>query len=155
MYHPFYHTRSSGPYRQLSSPCHHQPGCENPQEFQQSVRESIVLNHLSAAQRKCIPALIKVGRPGSQSIHFCPLSEIKVGSFCFSAPVRRAGCGGLLVSTDCVRRRWCWSVLLSATSAFASTFSRHCPQNTRRISFNSQFFVCLFATGLKEARTEG
>jgi hypothetical protein len=28
-----------------------------------------------------IPALIKVGRRGSQSIHFCPLSQIKVGSF--------------------------------------------------------------------------
>jgi hypothetical protein len=31
---------------------------------------------------KCIPTLIKVGRRGSQSIHFCPLSQIKVGSFC-------------------------------------------------------------------------
>ncbi len=93
--------------------------------------------------RKCIPALIKVGRRDSQRIHCCPLSQIKVGSFCFSAPVRRAGCGGLLVSTDCVRRRWCWSALLWATAAFAaffsSTFSRHCPENTWRISWKSHF----------------
>jgi hypothetical protein len=36
-------------YTQSSSPCHHQPGCENPNKFQQSVQESIALNHLSAA----------------------------------------------------------------------------------------------------------
>ncbi len=53
--------------------------------------------------RKCIPDLIKVGRRDSQNIHFCPLSQIKIGSFCFSVPVRSAGGGGLLVSTDCVR----------------------------------------------------
>ncbi len=47
---------------------------------------------------KCIPALIKLGCHGSSSIYFFPLSQVKVGSFCFSAPVRRAGCGGLLVS---------------------------------------------------------
>jgi hypothetical protein len=41
---------------------------------------------------------------GSQVIDCFPLSQVEVGSFCFSAPVRRAGCGGLLVSTDCVRR---------------------------------------------------
>jgi hypothetical protein len=64
---------------------------------------------------QCIPSLIKVGRHGSQSINFCPLSQIKVGSFCFSGPVRRSGCGGLFVSTDCVRWRWCWSALLCAT----------------------------------------
>jgi hypothetical protein len=67
------------------------------------------------------PALIKVGRRGSQSIHFCPLRQIKVGSFCFSDPVRRAGCGGLLVSTDCVRwrcagPRFCVSLSPSPTS---------------------------------------
>ncbi len=32
------------------------------------------------------------------------LSQIKVGSLCFMVPVGRSGCGGLLVSTDCVRR---------------------------------------------------
>jgi CDP-diglyceride synthetase len=100
---------------------------------------------------KCIPALIKVGRHGSQSIHFCPLSQIKVGSFCFSAPVRRAGCGGLLVNTDCVRWWWYWSALLCVTAAFAafliSTFSRHCPENTWRISLKIQFFYPFFFVG--------
>ncbi len=74
---------------------------------------------------KCIPALIKVGRRGSQNIHFCPLNQIKVSSFCFSAPVRGAGCGDLLVSTDCVRRRWCWSTPLCSTAVFAVFFSSH------------------------------
>ena len=44
----------------------------------------------------------------TQGIDCFPLSQVKVGSFCFNGPVRRAGCGGLLVSTDCVRWwRWC------------------------------------------------
>ncbi len=101
--------------------------------------------------RKCIPVLIKVGRRGSQSIHFCPLSQIKVGSFCFSTPVRRVGCGGLLVSTDCVRRRWFWSALLCVTAAFvsffSSTFSRPYPENTWRKSLKSQFFYPFFLLG--------
>ncbi len=50
MYHPFYHIRSNELYTESSSPCHHHPGCENPHQFQQSVRESFVLNHLSGAQ---------------------------------------------------------------------------------------------------------
>ena len=73
--------------------------------------------------RKCIPARIKTWRSCSQGIDCFPLSQAKVGSFWFSAPVRRTGCGGLLVNTDCVRRRWRWSVLLCATSDFVSTFS--------------------------------
>jgi hypothetical protein len=43
MYHPFYHIRSNELYTESSSPCHHQPGCENPHQFQQSVRESITV----------------------------------------------------------------------------------------------------------------
>ncbi len=38
-----------------SSPCHHQPDCENPHQFRQSVRESIALKHLSAAQMHSNP----------------------------------------------------------------------------------------------------
>jgi hypothetical protein len=146
MYHPFYHTRTNGPYTQSSSPCHHQPDCENPQQFQQSVRESIVLNHLSAAQMHSSPYQSRTSRFSMH--HFCALSQIKVGSFWFRAPVRRAGCGGLLVSTDCVRRQWCWSALLCATAAFAaffsSTFSRHCPENTERMSLKRNFFLPFF-----------
>ncbi len=55
MYHPFYHTRSNGLYTESSSTCHHQPDCENPHQFQQSVRESIVLNHLSTSQMHSNP----------------------------------------------------------------------------------------------------
>jgi hypothetical protein len=62
MYHPFYHIRSNEHYTELSSPCHQQPGCENPHQFQQSVPESIALNHLLLS--KYIPALIKIGRHG-------------------------------------------------------------------------------------------
>ncbi len=111
--------------------------------------------------RKCILALIKVERHGSKSIHFCPLRHIKVGSFCFSAPVRRSGCGGLLVSTDCVRWRWCWSALLCVTAAvavfFSSTFSRHCPENTWRISLKNQFFTLFFCwePSVKSLRSHG
>ncbi len=69
-----------------------------------------------------------------------------------SVCVRRAGCGGLLVSTDDVRRRWCWSTaLLCATTAFtaffSSTFSRHCPEIIWRISLKSQFFYPFFLLG--------
>ena len=35
------------------------------------------------------------------------LDSFKVGSICLNAPVRRVGCGGLLVRTDCVRW-WRW-----------------------------------------------
>ena len=49
-------------------------------------------------------------------------SQVKVGNFCFSPPVRRVGCGGLLVSNDCVRR-WYWCVFLCTTAAFESMFS--------------------------------
>jgi hypothetical protein len=47
--------------------------------------------------RKCIPVRIKIWRSCSQGIDCFPLSQVKVGSFCFSASVRRVGCGGLLV----------------------------------------------------------
>ena len=42
-------------FTESSSPCHHQPGCENPYQFQQSVRESIALNHLSVAHMHSSP----------------------------------------------------------------------------------------------------
>jgi hypothetical protein len=80
MYHPFYHILTNELYTESSSPWHHQPVCENPHQFQQSVRESIALNHLSTVQ--CIPVLIKVGRHSSESINFCSLNEIKVVGFC-------------------------------------------------------------------------
>ncbi len=75
-----------------------------------------------------------------------PLSQIKVGSFCFIAPVGRTGCGGLLVSTDCVRRRWQWSVLLCTTAAFTSTFSRHTLKTLDEFPENS-FFLPFFFVG--------
>ena len=65
-------------------------GCENPHQFQQSVWESIPL--LS----KCIPARIKVWRCCLQGMDCFPLSQVDVGSFFKSAPVRRAGCRALL-----------------------------------------------------------
>jgi hypothetical protein len=78
-------------FTMLAYPCrfgigsHVSPDCENPHQFHNLFENplywTIFLMH------KCIPALIKVGRRGSQIIHFCPLSQIKVGSFCFSVPV--------------------------------------------------------------------
>jgi hypothetical protein len=55
MYHPFYRIHSNTLYTGSSSPCHHQPGCENPHQFQQSVRESIALNHLSTGHMHSSP----------------------------------------------------------------------------------------------------
>ena len=60
----------------------------------------------------------------------------------FPSPVRRAGCGGLLLSTDCVRW-WRWCTLLCATAAFDSTFSRHGGKHWRifgKASFLPFFF---------------
>ncbi len=96
--------------------------------------------------RKCIPDRIKIWRSCSQGINGFPLRQVKVGSFCFRAPVRRAGCGGLLVGTVCVR--WCrWSTLLWPTAAFVSTFSRRHALKTHRIS-GKQVFLPFFLGGL-------
>ncbi len=73
--------------------------------------------------RKCIPTRIKIWLSCSQVIDCFPLNQVKAGSFCFSDPVNRAGCGGLLVNTDCVRW-WRWCALLCATAVFTSTFLR-------------------------------
>jgi hypothetical protein len=51
----FYHIHSNELYTVSSSPSHRQPGCENPHQFQQSVRESIALKHIFAAQMHCSP----------------------------------------------------------------------------------------------------
>ncbi len=50
--------------------------------------------------RKWIPTWIKIRRTCSQSFKCFPLNQVKVGSFGFSTPVSRDGCGSLLVSTD-------------------------------------------------------
>jgi hypothetical protein len=121
MYRPVYHIRSNELDAESSSPYQHQPDCENPHQFLQSVRESIVLNHLSVAQMHSNPH--QNIRTCLQVIDCFPLNQVKVGSFCFSDPVNRAGCGGLFVSTDCVRW-WRWCALLCATAVFTSTFLR-------------------------------
>jgi hypothetical protein len=74
---------------------HHQPGCENHHQFPQSFRESISLKHSSQDQSM---TLLFAGHG---------LFSLELGwLFFMSASVRRAGCGALLFSTDCVRRQW-------------------------------------------------
>jgi hypothetical protein len=92
--------------------------------------------------RKCVPVLIKIGCCSSYSIYCFALSQIKVGSLCFMVPVGRSGCGGLLVSTDCVRRWWRWSALLWATATFVSTFSR----DVLKTLTEFPVFLCVFLT---------
>ncbi len=72
----------------------------------------------------CISTHTKIWRSCSQGLDCFSLSQVKIGSFCFSTPFRRAGCGRLLLSTDCVRR-WRWCTLLCDTASFVSTFSRN------------------------------
>ncbi len=72
-------SRSNELYTESSSPCHHQLGCENARGFQQSVRESIALNHLSVAQMHSRPHQIwRICFQGSDGF---PLSQVKVGIF--------------------------------------------------------------------------
>ncbi len=70
--------------------------------------------------RKCIPVHIKIWRNCSQVINCFPLSQVKVCSFCFRPLVRRDWCGGLIVSTVCVRRCH-WSALLWPTDVSESS----------------------------------
>jgi len=82
---------------------------KNPQKFQQSVRESIELNHVSVTEiifaafqtESKYDVTVRRKSTDSPSVY----SQVKVGSFCFRAPVGRTG--GFLFTTDCVRRcRW-------------------------------------------------
>jgi hypothetical protein len=115
MYRPFYHIRSNELYTESSSPGHHEPDCENPHQFQQSVREFIELNHLSTAQMHSSLFQNTTWLFGEHRLFsLSGQGRLRFGTFGFSAPVRRGGCGGLLVRTDCVRWwRWCAGGTLS------------------------------------------
>ncbi len=82
---------------------------------------------------------IKMRRCCSERIDCFPLSQVKIGSFSFSVPVRRVGCGGL-VSTDCVRW-WLWCVYLCVTTAFGYILSRYVLKTriSRKASFTLFF----------------
>ncbi len=89
--------------------------------------------------RKCIPDRVKImiWRSCSQGINCFPLSQVKVDSFCFRAPVRRAGCGGLLVNV---------------TADFDWTFSRHVLKTLDELPWKASFspFFLVGRTSIEE-----